>query len=106
MQDNIFVLRSKKPTRPGYMSRYNVPTPPTPLIGREQEVMATCALLRQPEVRLITLTGPGGVGKTHLSLQIAVDVRDDFTYGVYFVPLAPINDPDLVVFAIAQEFGL
>ena len=106
MQDNLFVLRSKKPTKPGNVSRYNVPTPPTPLIGREQEVMATCALLRQPEVRLITLTGPGGVGKTHLSLQIAIDMREDFTYGVYFVPLALISDPNLVVFAIAQEIGL
>src|SRR5437868_2268225 len=106
MQDKISVLRSRKPGMAGYASTYNVPTPPTPLIGREQEVIATCALLRRPEVRLVTLTGPGGVGKTHLGLQIAVDLHDDFTSGVCFIPLAPITDPDLVVSAIAQEFGL
>jgi len=106
MQDKIFVLRSRKPTMPGYASPCNVPTPPTVLIGREQEVMEICALLRQPEVHLVTLTGPGGVGKTHLSLQIALEMLNDFASGACFVPLAPINDPDLVVSTIAQEFGL
>src|SRR5215469_12105996 len=106
MQDKIFVLRSKKPTIPGYASPCQVPIPPTSLIGREQEIVEICALLRQPEVHLVTLTGPGGVGKTHLSLQIALEMLNDFTGGVCFVPLASINDPDLVVSTIAQEFGL
>src|SRR3989440_4452803 len=106
MQDKISFLRSKKPTIPGYVSVYNVPTPPTPLIGREQEMLAACALLRRPEMRLVTLTGHGGVGKTHLCLQIANEVRDDFTNGICFVPLAPISNPDLVVSAIARAFGM
>ena len=106
MQDKIFVLRSRKPTMPGYAFPCHVPAPPTSLIGREQEVVEICALLRQPEVHLVTLTGPGGVGKTHLSLHIALEVLNDFIDGVCFVPLASINDPDLVASTIAQEFGL
>src|SRR2546423_4657236 len=106
MQNKISILRSRKPTWPGYASACNLPTFPTPLIGREQEVMRVCALLRRPEVRLVTLTGPGGVGKTHLSLQIAAELFDDFANGVCFIPLAPISDPELVVSTIAQACGL
>ena len=106
MQDKISILRSRKPTRPGYASACNLPAFPTPLIGREQEVMTLCALLRRPEMRLVTLTGPGGVGKTHLSLQIAVELLDDFANGVCFISLAPISDPDLVVSTIVHVFGL
>src|SRR3989442_3843693 len=85
---------------------YNLPAQLTPLIGRAQEIQAVCSLLRRAEVRLVTLTGPGGVGKTRLGLQIATDLRDDFADGVCFVPLAPIRDPDLVVPTIAQELGI
>src|SRR6184192_916329 len=81
---------------------HNLPLQPTQLIGREQEVAAVCTLLRRPEVRLVTLTGTGGVGKTRLGLQVAADLLDDFPDGVYFVPLAPISDPNLVVSSIAQ----
>src|SRR5256885_11937380 len=85
---------------------HNLPAQSTTLIGRKQEVAAACALLRRPEVRLLTLTGTGGVGKTRLGLEVAADLLDDFPDGVCFVPLAPISDPDLVVPALAQTLGI
>ncbi len=106
MQDKTFVLPSRKPAVPGYPSTYNVPLPLTPLIGREQEVAAVCDLLKRSNVRLVTLIGPGGVGKTHLSLQIASDLLHDFTDGICFVPLASISDPDLIIPSIAQALGI
>ncbi len=81
---------------------HSLPAQLTPLIGRRQEVAEVWALLQRPEVRLVTLTGIGGVGKTRLSLQVATDLLDDYPDGVCFVPLAPISDPDLVVPALAQ----
>jgi predicted ATPase/DNA-binding CsgD family transcriptional regulator len=84
----------------------NLPVPLTTLIGREQERATVCGLLRRPEVRLLTLTGTGGIGKTRLGLQVARDLLADFADGVYFVSLAPISDPDLVVPTIAQTLGL
>jgi predicted ATPase/DNA-binding CsgD family transcriptional regulator len=94
------------PTEPGQAIKHNLPAPLTSLIGRDQEVAAACALLRQPEVHLLTLSGMGGVGKTCLGLQIATDLVKDFADGVCFVSLAPISDPDLVIPTIAQTLGL
>ena len=85
---------------------HNLPVQLTPLIGREQEIAVACTLLRHPEVRLLTLTGTGGTGKTRLGLQVAAQLSDLFTDGVYFVNLAPISDPELVVSSIAQTLGL
>src|SRR5215207_4006207 len=82
----------------------NLPAPLTPLVGREHEVASLVDLLRQDEIRLLTLTGPGGVGKTRLALQAATNLVDAFSDGIWFVDLAPITNPDLVVSAIAQAF--
>src|SRR5436305_9013314 len=86
--------------------RHNLPAQLTPLIGRKQEVTIVDTLLRHPEVRLLTLTGPGGVGKTRLGLEVAAELLDDYPDGVCFVPLASISDPDLVVPTIAQALGI
>ncbi len=85
---------------------HNLPVQPTPFLGREQEVASVCALLRRPEVRLVTLTGPGGIGKTRLGLQVAAELADQFANGVYFVALAPVSDADLVVLAIMQTLSI
>ncbi len=69
-----------------------LPAPSGPLIGRAPEVVALCALLLGPEMRLVTLTGPGGFGETRLALQIATDLRDAFVNGVRFSNLAPFSD--------------
>jgi predicted ATPase/class 3 adenylate cyclase len=84
----------------------NLPAQATPLIGREAEIAVALALLRRDDVRLITLTGPGGVGKTRLALQVAADLLEDFLDGVFFVPLAPVSEPSLVPVAIAQTIGV
>ncbi len=86
--------------------RLNLPVPPTALIGRERELALAQQILSDPRSRLLTLTGPGGVGKTRLSLEIAHHLADSFDDGVAFVSLAPVNDPTLVVASIAAALGL
>jgi predicted ATPase/DNA-binding CsgD family transcriptional regulator len=85
---------------------HNLPAQLTSLIGREHERQAVCTLLRRLEVRLVTLTGPGGVGKTRLGLQVATDLLDDFVDGVFFVSLAASSDSDLVAATIARALGI
>jgi len=83
----------------------NLPIPTTPFLGREREVDQIAALLCRPDVRLVTLTGPGGSGKTRLSLQAAAAAADDYDRGVWWVPLASLADPALVETTAAQALG-
>src|SRR5215217_500951 len=86
--------------------RHNLPAQPTSLVGREDEVTAVRELLEGGDARLVTLTGPGGVGKTRLGLQVAAEAVESFADGVWFVPLAPLDDPDLVVSQIGAAIGV
>ena len=106
-QDRVlFEGAARRRTASEIGDRYYLPMPPTPFIGREREVVSVTSLLRRPDVRLLTLTGPGGVGKTRLGLQLATILRDDFPDGVHFIALASIADPALVVSTIAQTLGV
>ncbi len=84
----------------------NLPVQPTPFIGRERELADILGLMRRQDVRLVTLTGAGGTGKTRLSLQVAADLLDTYTDGVYLVDLSPLRDPALVAHTIATALGL
>lgn len=107
---------STRPARPANLPDTSaavrlLPTPPTPFIGREREVAAVVRLLRAEVVgvvggRLVTLTGPGGVGKTRLALAVAESVRDDYADGAAFVDLSSLVDPALVAATIAKTLGL
>src|SRR5215203_738497 len=90
------------------LERYpsNLPLQPTPLIGREREVEEVCRRLHATEVRVLTLTGPGGTGKTRVSLQAAAELTDEYEDGVFFVALAATADPSLVVPTVVRTLGL
>jgi predicted ATPase/DNA-binding CsgD family transcriptional regulator len=97
---------ARTPDRTSPRLSSDLPLPLTVLIGREQERAALCALLRRPEMRLLTLTGTGGVGKTRLAVEVARAARADFADGVCFVALAGTLDPTRVIPVIAQALGL
>ena len=83
-----------------------LPTPPTSLVGRRLEIGAVAGLMRLPDVRLVTLTGIGGSGKTRVALAVAEELDRDYADGVHFVDLAPIHQPELVVGAFARALGV
>ncbi len=106
MQDNIIVFPEPPPGDTAQLVTHALPVSPTSLIGREHEVQAIQALLLRPDIRLLTLTGTAGVGKTRLALQVALELVHDFADGVHFVSLAPISDPAFVIPTIAHSIGL
>jgi predicted ATPase/DNA-binding CsgD family transcriptional regulator len=96
------------PLRPGETIRRPISLPPqplTPFFGRQRECQQIAALLRQPDVRLVTLTGPGGAGKTRLAVQVAADATDSFEM-VHFISLASLREPKHFLPTLAQELGL
>ena len=83
-----------------------LPIPPTPILGRAEEVAKVASALKDPDIRLVTLTGPGGIGKTRLALEVAATQQEAFPDGVFFVSLADVHDPELVAPAIAKSLGV
>jgi len=92
--------------RPGPAGRPAIPRPLTPLIGRAGVAAAVARLVRRGGTQLLVLTGPGGVGKTRLAIEVASQVADDFPDGVAFADLAPLRDPGFVLGAVARQLGV
>ncbi len=88
-----------------FLRRSNLPSPTTSLIGREEELAIICEYLLKKDIRLVTLVGPPGIGKTRLSIESAHETLANFNDGVFFVPLAPLDDPSLVAASILQTLG-
>ena len=106
MQENIIAFPEPLPDDKAQLVTHALPVSLTSLIGREREMQTIHALLSRPDVRLLTLTGTAGVGKTRLALEVARDLVHDFADGVHVVPLAPLSDPAFVIVTIAHSMGL
>src|SRR5258706_3126871 len=94
------------PRQPANRRIINLPIPSMPLVGRADEVASICELLLDPDVRLVTLTGEGGMGKTRLSLQVATELYEKFEDGSWFISLAALEEPGLIIQTIARGLGI
>ena len=104
-----FFAAARRPTAPPMPSaptRHNLPAQVTALLGRDEAIREIVALARQAGTRLVTLTGPGGIGKTRLALAVAAELLPDFPDGAWFVRLSRLTDPALVIPTIAEALGL
>ena len=102
IRDRLLDLQHRRPdTRPS-----NLPIPGSAFVGRDKELAAAKELLLRRDVRLVTVTGPGGIGKSRLALEVARDMVEHFPLGVYFVPLAGFSDPSSIAIVIAQTLGV
>ena len=97
---------SEKPVMQVEPRPTNIPVQRTGFVGREKEVAAAKELLLRPEVRLVTVTGPGGIGKTRLAVEVASGLVENFPGGIHFVPLSPLSDPGLIASVIVQTLGI
>ena len=97
---------SEKPVRQVEARATNLPTQRTGFVGREKEVAAAKELVLRKDVRLVTVTGPGGIGKTRLAAQVASSLVESFPGGTHFVPLSSLSDPGLIASAIVQTLGI
>jgi predicted ATPase len=97
---------SEKPAKQAESRPTNLPAQRSGFVGREKEVAAAKELLLRADVRLVTVTGPGGIGKTRLAVQVASDLVERFPGGTHFVPLSSLSDPGLVASAIVQTLGI
>jgi predicted ATPase len=97
---------SEKPVKQVETRPANLPVPRTGFVGREKEVAAVRELLLRPDVRLFTVTGPAGIGKTRLAVEVGSGLIEQFPGGIHFVPLSSLNDPSLIASVIVQTLGL
>src|SRR4029077_4023590 len=97
---------SEKPVQPAETRPTNLPVQRTGFVGREKEVAAAKELLLRQDVRLVTITGPGGIGKTRLAVEVASGLVECFPGGTHFVPLSSLCDPGLIPSAIVQALGI
>jgi predicted ATPase/serine/threonine protein kinase len=97
---------SEKPVKQVEPRPTNIPVQRTGFVGREKEVAAAKELLLRQDVRLVTVTGPGGIGKTRLAVEVASGLVERFPGGIHFVPLSPLSDPGLIASVIVQTLGI
>ena len=97
---------AEKPVQQMETRPTNIPVQRTPFVGREKEVAAAKELLLRPDVRLVTITGPGGIGKTRLAVEVAGGLVDLFPGGTHFIPLSPLSDAGLIASVIVQTLGI